>query len=1042
MLNTYDPVLLKGASEAQAQALEVGKSVWISANAGTGKTEVLTRRMLALLVSDFSLEPRQILALTFTKAGAAEMAARLPARLANWAALGDEALVARVNEETGCRDGGVAGSQKLVERVRELAQAVRRAPPMVATIHGLAQQILGRFAVEAGLAPDFEVLEEGPQKRLLKDVQQNLLVHVDGALAECLGILLDELGEHGWEELTGLIVNQWRRFEALVAGSGLRGVLDNLERALEVDTSGASARPLIPTERERAALERVAAALPEHGAREVLKCSEAVLEGAWRGFLLTDKDTARKSLFKKAELALIDEVDTTVLAEAAVRAEAQVRARKLYRNFDVTRSALLWAAAVHGAYGQRKREQGLTDYGDLLDGLERVLGGTDNALAEWIWYGLDRRFRHLVVDEAQDNNPQQDRIVRWLAQSILSGDVGEGATRTVLAVGDMKQSIFRFQGAVPELFVQLREVMAEWAGGLREVDLTHSFRSGREVLALVDRVFAARDSGEVVVGNDFRTWPAHKAVAAERASRVELWEPVAKVEKPEIEPWALPTVRAAAGAHGEDILALRQIGAWLQERVGRVVMPSTGVPLRWEDVMLVVQRNSVAGLAAGVLRGMGIPVASAGGVVPLIVEDAVAMLRVIYNPADNLALAQVLKGIRGFDDAALLKLADRSGVAKRAPGDPEVVWSDFLEGADAAWLAGYVAMAWDAPLRIVQRVIADIVATGGGDETVFEGLLGWAEGCENLPELVERLELDDLPVVSGKDGLRVLTVHGSKGLQAPLVILPDTMQSLDSIQKDKLLWGDGVVMVNKDAGLTELGERLASAEKQRKKADSLRGLYVAMTRAMDWLVVAGFGNVTDKTDTWWTRVREGFRNEELGVRTDTVHILGDEFEIVEREVVLPTFAKASVGRPDGRPGWWGREVNVPLAGEVQSAAQVRGETVHALLQGLNVVADDDVRLEAERVREALPWLWAKGARSEMAVSLDSKVGRIDRMVERDSEWWVVDFKTGTVPELMPEVYASQVRGYVAALMVTWPERKFRAGIVWTASARLDEVAIG
>lgn len=1028
MHNTFDPVLLKGASEAQAKALEVGKSVWISANAGTGKTEVLTRRMLALLVSDFSLEPRQLLALTFTKAGAAEMAARLPARLASWASLDDAGILAKIADEVG-----VEPTAEMAARVRDLAVTVRRAPPMVATIHGLAQQILGRFAVEAGMAPDFEVLEDAAQKRLLQDVQHGLLVGVDGALALHLATLLDELGDKGWEELTGLIVRNWHKFEALVAGTGLRGVLERLEEELGIRNQelggAAAARPLVPTPSERAALERIVAVLPGHGAVEVLKSREAVLEAAWRGFLLTKEDTARKSLLKKPEIALVGEETVAVLMNAAARAEAQVRARKVYRGFDVTRSALLWAAAVRGAYVQRKQEQGLADYADLLDGLERVMGASDNGLAEWVWYGLDRRFRHLVVDEAQDNNPQQDRIVRWLAQSILSGDVGEGAVRTVLAVGDMKQSIFRFQGAVPELFVQLREVMAQWADGLREVDLTHSFRSGKEILALVDRVFEAGDTGEVVVGSDYRTWPAHKAVAAGRASRVELWEVVEKVPSPDVEPWALPTVRAAAGGHGEDIVCLRQVGTWLQERVGRVVMPSTGLPLRWEDVMIVVQRNRIAGLAAGVLRGMGIPVASAGGVVPLIVEDAVAMVRVIFNRADNLALAQVLKGVRGFDDAALLRLAERAGVAKRAPGDAEVVWAEFLEGEDRVWLEGYLAMAWEAPLGVVQRVIAEI----GGDETVFEGLLGWAEKCENLRELVERLELEDLPVVSGKEGLRVLTVHGSKGLQAPLVIMPDTMAALSDMRQDVVLWGDGVVLFKQGKGLSELEDGLVEAEAARRKADSLRGLYVAMTRAMDWLVVAGFGTVKENTDTWWTRVREGFRNQELGVRSDFPWVSGDTFDVVEREVVMPLARSL--------PGWWVRETTGFLVGEVQSAAQVRGEAVHGLLQGLEVVADEEARAEAARVREALPWLWGPGARSEMAVSLGGRVGRIDRLVERDGAWWVIDFKTGAVPDLMPEVYASQVRGYVAALRVTWPERAFKAGIVWTATARLDEVTV-
>lgn len=1018
MHNTFDPILLKQAGEAQGLALDAGRSVWISANAGTGKTEVLTRRMLALLLSDPTLEPRQLLALTFTKAGAAEMAARLPARLANWAGLDDAGILSKIEG-----DLGISAKPEMAGRVRALANDVRRAPPMVATIHGLAQQILGRFTVEAGLPLDFEVLEDGAQKRLLRDVQRGLLVDVDGPLAAHLGTLLDELGDRGWEELTGLVVRNWHKLEALVAGSGLGGVLARLETELGVDVTGASARPLVPTQSEWAALTRVVAALPAHDAKLVLESREAVRESTWRGFLLTKDDTARKKLFNKPELPLLDELDVALLMDAGQRAEAQVRARKIYRGFDVTRSALLWAAAVRGAYVQRKQEQGLVDYADLLDGLERVMRSSDSGLAEWVWYGLDRRFRHLVVDEAQDNNPQQDQIIRWLAQSILSGDVGEGAARTVLAVGDMKQSIFRFQGAVPELFVRLREVMAEWAGELREVDLTHSFRSGKHVLELVDRVFMQGDGGEVVVGSDYRTWPEHKAVAAGRASRVEIWDTVEKVLSPEVEPWSLAHVRALAGGHGEDIVCLRQVGSWLQERIGKVVMPSTGVPLRWEDVMIVVQRNKIAGLAAGVLRGMGIPVAAAGGVIPLVVEDAIACVRVIFNKADNLALAQVLKGVRGWTDVQLLELAERAGVAERKIGDAEVVWADFLEGADAAWLGRFVGMAWENPSTVVQRIVAEL----RGDARVFEGLLGWAETCANLRELVDRLELDVLPVSVGSEGLRILTVHGSKGLQAPLVILPDTMAALADMRKDTLLWGDGVVVYRQGKGLSELEDGLLEEELARKKADSLRGLYVAMTRAMDWLVVTGFGTVKESTDTWWTRVKAGFGEETF---------VGETFAEVEGPVVVEAVVREI-------PAWVKAPAGVMLVGEVQSAAQVRGEAVHGLLQGLEVRATNaEARAEAEAVQAALPWVWGAGARSEMAIGLGGgKVGRIDRLVEKDGVWWVIDFKTGSIPELMPEVYTAQVRGYVAALRVTWPQRIFKAGIVWTAAARLDEVAV-
>ncbi len=1017
MRNTFDQQILQQAATAQAQALETGASVWISANAGTGKTEVLTRRMLALLLADPTLEPRQILALTFTKAGAAEMAARLPARLSKWAALDAAALQAEVAELGVILPDGL----DVAARVQELAQQVRKAPPLVATIHGMAQQILSRFTVEAGLPVDFEVLEDGAQKRLLKEIQNELLVHVEGPLATYLGTLLDELGEHGWDDLTSLVITHWHRLEALLEGKGLAAVLAKLEHDLGLVGREDAGQPLVPTAAEWAALRHVVEALPEQSAREVLDAPEALREAAWKGFLLTSSGTPRARLFVKAELAVLDETDVAVLNAAALRVAEQVKLRRVYRGFDVTRAALLWAAAVRGAYVQRKHREGMVDYSDLLDGLERVLkasesGGT-GGLSEWVWYGLDRRFRHLVVDEAQDNNPQQDRIVQWLAKSILSGDVGEGAARTVLAVGDMKQSIFRFQGAVPELFVKLREVLRDWAPVMREVDLVHSFRSGKEVLALVDRVFAQGDSGAVVVGSDFRDWPNHAAVAAARASRVELWPTVVLDGKETVEPWALPEVRVAASGHGEDMACLRAVGMWLQQQVGRVVMPSTGEALRYDDVMLVVQRNRIAALAAGVLRGMGIPVATGGGVQPLVVDDAVACLRVIYNPEDNLALAHVLKGVRRWRDVQLLELAARSG---------EQAWCHALEGDDRAWLLELHKQAWQAPLAIVQRVVREVK----GNESQLECLLLWAEQCETLRELITRLELDDLPVSGTGSGVRILTVHGSKGLQAPLVILPDTMAALADVSHDTLLWGEDVVLFKQAKGLSALEDALAEAESARRKADSLRGLYVAMTRAMDWLVVTGFGEVKETSDTWWTRIRSGFDGE---AGADDRWVMGDTF--AETETPIQAAVVESVV-----PAWATTPVEA-LPAVAQSAEQARGERVHARLQGLKVPVEADVEAEVARVKDALPWLWAHGSRSEMAVAVEGRVGRIDRLVEHDGALWVIDFKTGHVPETVPPAYVQQLQGYVRALRTTYPQRTLRAAIVWTAAPRVDEVDV-
>ena len=1005
----------QAANTIQHKALARDAVVWISANAGTGKTEVLTRRMLALLLGDATLEPRHLLALTFTRAGASEMAARLPKRLAEWAALDGAALRAAIEH-----DLGMAAPEGARERVAHLLEMVRTKPPLVATIHGLAQQLLTRFAVEANVPVGFEVLEDAARKRLLAEVQAELLTTLEGPLEASLDVLLDELGEHGWRELTEIVMNGWRKLDELLAARSAGELSASLEQKLGLAGAGWAAAAMLPREDECAALARIAQALPQHALAGVLGAHD--VEAAWKAALLTDRNTARARLFVKAELAKAGEADAALMAAAAARCEEQMRLRKVWQKYNITRALLAWGGAVKRAYDARKQAMGVLDYDDLLNALERLLVKADSGLAAWVWWGWDRRFRHLLLDEGQDNNPQQDRIVQWLAQTILSGDVDEAAPRTVLAVGDMKQSVYRFQGAVPENFAAMREALKRWSGErFVKVDLTHSFRSGANILAVTDAVFAGGGLAAAVTGDEGGGfWPRHESVHGGRPSRVELW-PVVEAAKADVEGggWVMPWQRESGDSAA--IACMRQMATWLKEQVARgVVMPSTGRPLGYGDVMVLVQRNAMAATAAGVLRRAGIPAVLDAGAAPLAVQDVAALVRFVFNTGDNLALAQVLKGLRGWDDARLLALAEAAG---------EEPWLGHVDGGDRTWLEEYVAMAGGSPLALVQKAAME----AGGGLGVYARLLDWAEACRDLQELVVRLEGEDIPVAAGGEGVRVLTVHKAKGLQAPLVMMPDTMRMMDDV-RDSLLFGEGVVLYRQrnSGAVCDFEKDLKEAEAARQKADSLRALYVAMTRAADWLVVGGFAKDAGKTEnTWWGLVDGcgmGWREAE-GVR-----VAGEDFAVAAVENVAAVAVDI--------PAWVRQAVAAPVAVVEGTEAQARGDTIHALLQGVAVKADGDVLAEVEGVKAALPWLFGPGARHEVAVGLaGGNVGRMDVLVEHDGDMWVVDFKTGAVPETVPAAYVRQLQGYAAAVRATWPGKRVRTGVAWTAAARLEEVAV-
>lgn len=1032
----FDVDALAVASAVQAKALDAGRSVWISANAGTGKTEVLTRRLLALLLQDETLEPAHILAVTFTNAGAAEMAARLPERLRALAAMD----AARLTEVLRA-DLGVEATPATQARVRVLAQAVQEAPPMISTLHGLAQVMLARFPREAGVPEGFALLDETERSALLMDIQNTLLVDVDDALADALGLLLDELGETGWRDLTGMMVARWRVLKGILAEGGVAGALGRISAELGLREGENWGAPLLPHDREVAALRAVVALEPGHVAADVLAASDAQKEAVWRGFLLTQKDEPRARIVVKKIAEALPDV-AAVLADAAARVAEGVRQRKLWRLYDITQALLVWAFAVRGAYAQRKAERGLLDFDDLLDGLERLLDQTaDGPAAEWVWYALDRRFRHLVVDEAQDNNAQQTRIIGHLAQNLLSGDVGEMSPRTVLAVGDVKQCIFHFQGARPDLFLALRDDLVSWSGGaLTALTLTHNFRSGRAVLGVVDEVFADPEVVCVTTGDPLTpSWPTHKPVAAGRESRVEVWPLVGAPDVDDVAPWTLPQERQRMqGASAAHLLA-RQVASFIRGHMERGTrVPSTGNPLQPQDVLIVVQRNATAALFAGVLRAAGVPVVASAGVPSPVLADAVAMVRWVFNPADRIALVQVLKAYRGWGDAQVLALAAQA----KAAGDA-APWHTFVAGDDAAWLARYAAYVEQTPAAMLYAL-----GHSYGVLEVLEPLLEEAAAVPTWRGLVERLEQREQagkPLCApdtGEPGVRIMTVHGSKGLQAPLVILPETTRAMDDIRNETILWpvadGDGVLIPAADAGLSPLGVRLREGMKAQARTNALRGLYVALTRAMDWLVVCGWGDaekVEKAGDTTWYGLVARCASGEVWRQDEGMRVRGDDLPSCAREEA-PVAADPVLVWPETRV-WEGIPVRVA---DAPSAAQVRGELVHALLQGMAVPdAPADVVAEAAAVRGAFPWMFTPDAEAEVVVGLcDGTVGRIDRMVRHEGVLWVIDFKTGQVPGggWVPPVYVAQVKGYMAALV---REGTVRGAIVWTAGPQFVDV---
>lgn len=844
----WDAQRMREANAIQALASDPTCNVWVSASAGTGKTELLARRVFRLLLADPTLKPEALVALTFTRHGAGEIAQRLREKLELYAR--DPALA-----EDELQSAGTP------ERWAALQAAWRTGPVLVTTIHGLAQRCLQKWGPE-GVA-EIQLLNEYTQRAWLLELQKTLLADTGDRLAHLAPLLerlLTELGEESWKSLTGALLASWPKLTECLRDGGGQGMQRRLQTLLGVGDQALWARQrTLPNAEENAVLGRLATLDAKVAPLwQALQTPEAFgADALWQKFLLTD-GKPRKSLLTKAQRAGaatvgVGEADLALLEAAQPRVAEQVRLQHAWRQWELSTALVGWAAALKEAYETQKAQAGVVDYQDVLDRFEAALADPQSQLAAQ----LERQFRHLLLDEGQDNSPQQDRIVRTLCRNLLAGEDG-GQPRTVLAVGDVKQSIFRFQGAAPELFVGLREELQQWAGTrFREVDVGHNFRSLPGILAAVDTVFGEPALAEAVQGEP-KDWPTHTAVRAAAPATVALWCGVAGDDDDDekaatLPAWSLPEVRWANQKTAALLPQAEQLAAWLPSVLGQT-LPGRETPLTWQDVLLLAPSNKALLLLAGVLQQGGIPIGRVTGWVAPVVADAVAYLRVLAAPGDALSLATVAKSPHGWgwDDAQLLALQEASA---RVGEDTD--WEAGLATLTPerlGALVGHRALAQTlTPVALLWRLIDDF----GWPLAPLTGLLQWASAAPTLLHLIARAEQEPLPEGEGDTaGVRLLTVHKAKGLQAPLVVLFDTANNIHHSSKaDKIVWDatHNTVLVQPKRGLSPAVDALLDDAQAEKFYDHMRLLYVAMTRAEHRLVALGPNPATAKPvpDSWW-----------------------------------------------------------------------------------------------------------------------------------------------------------------------------------------------
>ena len=889
----------------QRPAADPRASVWVAASAGTGKTSVLTDRVLALLLA--GTPPTRILCLTFTKAAAAEMANRIGERLGRWTTAPDHELAKEISDLVG-----ETPRDDTLERARRLFARVVDAPGGlgIETIHAFCQSLLRRFPLEAGVVPHFQVMDERSAAELMDRARDEILLSARRGVDEALAAVLCEVTSHVQEEefrelMAGLAKERGRLARLVARPKGLESAIAAVYRRLGL---GPGERPEAivaaacqASAFDDGALGAAVAALARGSAKD--KERAAVIAGwladaagraamlpGYRKVFLTEKGEARSTLATKAVLEAAPE------AERALRAEAErLVALDERRNAAIiagaTAALLTLGGALLAAYERHKAVEALLDYDDLILETRRLL---ESRGADWVLYKLDKGLDHILIDEAQDTNPDQWRVIALLAEEFFAGEGAREERRTIFAVGDAKQSIFSFQRADPAAFNEMRRHFAarvKAAGGAwRSMALERSFRSTPAVLRAVDAVFARPEAADGVGRADEAI--RHAAFRQGRAGLVEMWPVVTPRERMGLEPWSPPLRREPVDSPPARLAACiaARIKRWLLEGEP---LPSKARPIRAGDIMVLVRRRTVfVEELVRALKAAGVPVAGIDRMVltdQLAVMDLMALARFLLLPEDNLALASVLKSpLIGLDEEQLFNLAYGRGtrtlwqeLARRADEDPAFAAAhayfagllarvDFLRPYElfAAVLGTPgVAAAKSGRHRIIARLgpeaeepLDELLALALGYERAhvpsLERFLRWAESG--------RAEIKRDPEASARDEVRVMTVHGAKGLEAPIVILPDTMQA--PRESPRLLWLDGEEAGSPGGFLwpprrahEETVAATLRAEANRKRDQEYRRLlYVAMTRAQDRLYVCGWRGAKEAPpDGWYNLVRDG-----------------------------------------------------------------------------------------------------------------------------------------------------------------------------------------
>ena len=1125
----------------QQKAANPKRSAWVSANAGSGKTHVLVQRVIRLMLD--GADPGKILALTFTTAAAANMANRVFKTLSDWTWLDDAALAKKLKE----LDEEISPAR--IKRARQLfARAIETPGGLkIQTIHAFCERVLHLFPFEANVPAKFEVLDDVSAAELTGEALHEMLLDALSGqhdhLAEALGIASASASEWTLKELirSGIQLRQRLAEEGETANEAIVSRFLNLD---ETRSAEDVMRDIIDDGFPREEWADVAATMKDAVARRMAepKPPKSMLESQFAemfdGLALLDtvemqfglyigpfctKEGALRSThnFLSALKRYHPNMHGRVVGELA-RVGALLDEYHAMGTAERTRALMTLVDATLDKYRQKKINRGALDFADLIARTRALLNRTGSA---FVLYKLDAGISHLLVDEAQDTSPAQWDIIQALTSEFFAGETAHHSIRTVFAVGDPKQSIYSFQGADPEAFDKTKRAYARSINALadaldddalrmEDLELTVSFRSAPRILQCVDSVFRDERARGVQEPNT-----THESVRQNAPAHVELWDIPEKIASDEDDTWQLPVDEPDEQSPVVQLAnrIAREVARWLAPHSPeRIEDNGTLRPIKAGDIMILVRRRGL--MFERIIRALkerGIPVAGADRLTlnaHIAVLDLVSLGRAMLLPDDDLALAEILTSpLFGLTEYDLLRFAPQRGdvsleAAMRAKALEHPELAQAIAKLDAWRALAHEGGAFTFYARVLgagraRRAMLGRLGPEAGDAVDEFLRIALDHDRRNIPSLSLFLATFDESEITIKrdmdlagDQVRVMTVHGAKGLEAPVVILPDTCALPTAAQIDAL-------EIYRDANGRRFPIWAASRDSETSTVNAAREsmvatlgdeyrrlLYVAMTRAKDRLVVAGILSGNTKApheECWYGMIEAALADDWVRLDRD-----GETLRVIEDRKPVPEapLSVAGVQTPHVAPAWLGNNAPDPegapdrlrpsagnefTGGDPQARrmALALGSFAHTLLELLPDLpparrADAAARFAAARgldipedrrsaaidavlkliASPALAALFGPGSRGEVDIvgslqladgSVRRVTGQVDRLAVAGETVIIADYKTNAVPPRDPagitESYVEQLALYRAVLGPLYPSKTIDCVIIYTAT---------